>query len=294
MAEVDSSSTNANMQTADDSAPNISHESESNSSTNDATQPNTNTDESSNSSQSNQSENSKTDNQQQQKQQQSPQQQQQSQIQQQKSSQDDTKPDQQSSVQSEATSAPFSQSTSISQAKPLTDTSMTASFNNALHLLSQNSLVELMEGLETLLVYTRNLILFPDEKKYRKIKISNIHYQERLGHLGGALNCMQCIGYIPVGDYLRLDEKRMSQPTTADQLKQFEDLVQSRLAVVRAQWQALPNRLGHQHAFESVSCAGSYSAIGKRHNMEDDEIMCDRFGGEPKQGYFGLYDGHVS
>ena len=42
-----------------------------------------------------------------------------------------------------------------------------------------NSLVELLEGLETLIVYTRNLILYPDEKKYRKIKITNIHYQVR-------------------------------------------------------------------------------------------------------------------
>jgi hypothetical protein len=74
------------------------------------------------------------------------------------------------------------------------------------------SLPELMEALETLLVYTRlltllvslvchnhndvaarcsvagddrNLIQFPDEKKYRKVKTSNQHYLERLGHLPG-------------------------------------------------------------------------------------------------------------
>lgn len=49
----------------------------------------------------------------------------------------------------------------------------------ALERLMNNSLVELLEGLETLIVYTRNLILYPDEKKYRKIKITNIHYQVR-------------------------------------------------------------------------------------------------------------------
>jgi hypothetical protein len=47
----------------------------------------------------------------------------------------------------------------------------------SLDRLMSNSLVELLEGLETLIVYTRNLILYPDEKKYRKIKITNIHYQ---------------------------------------------------------------------------------------------------------------------
>jgi hypothetical protein len=33
-------------------------------------------------------------------------------------------------------------------------------------LMNSNSLIELLEGLETLIVYTRNLILYPDEKKY--------------------------------------------------------------------------------------------------------------------------------
>lgn len=47
--------------------------------------------------------------------------------------------------------------------------------------LLTNSVVEVMEALETLLIYTKNLLLYPDEKKYRKIKMTNIHYQERLG-----------------------------------------------------------------------------------------------------------------
>lgn len=55
----------------------------------------------------------------------------------------------------------------------------------SLSQLLSNSVVEVMEALETLLIYTKNLLLFPDEKKYRKIKMTNIHYQERLGHLQG-------------------------------------------------------------------------------------------------------------
>lgn len=68
-----------------------------------------------------------------------------------------------------------------------------------------------MEGLETLLVYTKNLISFPDEKKYRKVKTSNIHYQERLGHLQGAGDAMNAIGYVESGDYLRLNEAKINK-----------------------------------------------------------------------------------
>ena len=165
-------------------------------------------------------------------------------------------------------------------------------FSSALSVLLRNSLVEVMEALETLLVYTKNLIQFPDEKKYRKIKISNIHYQERLGHLPGAIEAMTAIGYVPVGDYLRLDEKKMSEPENESVLRRMEELVSERLNEVKRGWQELPARLDDKHHYSSVQGAGSYSAIGKRHNMEDDEIIVDRFCGQSGQGYFGLYDGH--
>ena len=56
---------------------------------------------------------------------------------------------------------------------------------SALAKLQQCSCIDVIEAVETLLVYTRNLIQYPDEKKYRKVKISNFHYQERLGHFEG-------------------------------------------------------------------------------------------------------------
>ena len=46
-----------------------------------------------------------------------------------------------------------------------------SNLESALDEMSSHSLVEEMEGLETLLVYSKNLILFPDEKKYRKVKL---------------------------------------------------------------------------------------------------------------------------
>lgn len=55
----------------------------------------------------------------------------------------------------------------------------------AFKLLEKSHLIELQEALDTVLVYIRNLVEFPDEKKFRKIRVANIHYQERLGHISG-------------------------------------------------------------------------------------------------------------
>lgn len=167
--------------------------------------------------------------------------------------------------------------------------------NEALARLLSNSVVEVMEALETLLIYTKNLLLYPDEKKYRKIKMTNIHYQERLGHLSGAIEAMNAIGYIPIGEYLRLDENRISsqyRDTNANRLKELENYMIDKLNTYRAEWGTLPNRLHSNHIYSAVSAASCYSAIGKRHNMEDDEIIIDSFAGDINQGYFGLYDGH--
>jgi hypothetical protein len=47
----------------------------------------------------------------------------------------------------------------------------------ALEKLGAHSLVDELEALETVLVYIKNVIMFPGEKKYRKVKVRNIHYQ---------------------------------------------------------------------------------------------------------------------
>lgn len=165
-------------------------------------------------------------------------------------------------------------------------------FESTLSRLSNNSLVGLLEGLETFLVYTKNLILYPDEKKYRKIKITNIHYQERLGHLQGAEEAMTTIGYLPQGEYLRLDETRIHSPENEAMLVHMEKQVVNKLNELKKQWALMPARTEASHSFSCVHAVGSHSAIGKRHNMEDDEIMIDSYGGDASTGFFGLYDGH--
>lgn len=162
----------------------------------------------------------------------------------------------------------------------------------ALDTLAHCCQVELMEGLETLLVYVKNLIMFPEEKKYRKVKISNIHFQERLGHLPGAQSAMIAIGYGPAGEYLRLDEKLSQQAGRKDSLKELEKEISTRLNQVKGKFMLLPHRLNLEHQFRSVAAAATHSAIGKRADMEDDEVIVDKFCGEENQTFFGLYDGH--
>lgn len=162
----------------------------------------------------------------------------------------------------------------------------------SLDVLATNSLVEVMEGLETLLVYAKNLILFPEEKKYRKVKKSNVHYQQRLGHLAGAESAMAAVGYIPNGDYLRLDEEKVKTQDNATLLRELEQVLTQRLTDVKKEFNNLPPRLAESHVFRSVAGASVHSEIGKRHNMEDDEVIIDSFCGDEKQAYFGLYDGH--
>ena len=64
------------------------------------------------------------------------------------------------------------------------------------------------------------------------------------------------------------------------------------LADVRHKFQQLPHRLDESHAFTAVQGAAAYHDMGKRPNMEDDEIICEPFANEPKAAFFAVYDGH--
>jgi len=172
------------------------------------------------------------------------------------------------------------------------DSSRVHKLKGSLDVLATNSLVEVMEGLETLLVYAKNLILFPEEKKYRKVKKSNVHYQQRLGHLAGAESAMAAIGYVPNGEYLRLDEEKVKTQDNTTLLRELEQVLIQRLTDVKREFNNLPPRLSDAHAYRAIAGASVHSEIGKRHNMEDDEVIIDSFCGDEKQAYFGLYDGH--
>lgn len=61
----------------------------------------------------------------------------------------------------------------------------------------QNTLIEVIEGLETLFIFVRNLLQNPGDHRFANIASSNLHFQERLGCLIGAKECMQAIGFDP-------------------------------------------------------------------------------------------------
>ena len=115
-------------------------------------------------------------------------------------------------------------------------------------------------------------LIFLVVSRYRKIKMSNIHYVERLGHLPGAEGAMAAIGYLPQGEYLRLDESRLHSQENDSILKAVDELAMKKLNELKKQWTVLPARTQPNHEYKCVQAVGSHSAIGKRHNMEDDEV----------------------
>jgi len=162
-------------------------------------------------------------------------------------------------------------------------------FAEAMAEIEKNSLVDRLEALETLLIYAKNLVDYPDDKKYRRVNKSNIHFEERLGRLRGCSLAMSALGFQLEGDFFCInDDKSTKNGTILD----IQKIINHLLTEIRKEFQALPVRIGGDHVFSSVQGVGAHSAIGKRLSMEDDEIIVDGFGGNKLQGYFGLYDGH--
>ena len=154
-----------------------------------------------------------------------------------------------------------------------------------LAILSQYTVIEMIEAIETLLVYCNNLILFPTDEKYRKIKISNIHYQERLGHLNGSIICMDSIGYKIKADYLRL------QIIHSDDLNEIKDILSNTLTCMKSNFIVAP-LYDYNYQFLSVKGVGSHHNIGIRKSMEDEEVIIDQYCSIKTQGFYAVYDGH--
>lgn len=170
------------------------------------------------------------------------------------------------------------------------------SLNLALERMSHQTPMDFQEGMETLLVYIRNLLEFPEEKKYRKVKISNIHFQERLGRLDGSKEAMGAIGFHPDGDFyiFDTDKEKLDQEELVSELKSFEQLIVSRLEESRKAFDSAAHEHQPQltHKYSSIKGAACFGDIGKRQTMEDAEIIIDQFLGEPATGFFAVYDGH--
>jgi len=174
---------------------------------------------------------------------------------------------------------------------------MPASLAHALEMMSHHTLMQFAEGMETLLIYIENLIKHPDDPKYRKITISNIHFEERLGHMEGSQEALESLGFSAEGDFYVFDRQSDQHSSMTSEeidlfLKDAYKMIQQRLEEVRQAIVLLPPRLPRDHLFSSVQGAATHFEKGRRPTMEDEEILVDAFCGDPKQGYFGLYDGH--
>ena len=75
------------------------------------------------------------------------------------------------------------------------------------------------------LTYLRNIALHPEEEKYRRIRVSNKHFAERLGSKPGGIECMRIIGFEEVAEddgenWLVMNTVPATLPTVAKLLAQ--------------------------------------------------------------------------
>ncbi|KEH18195.1 putative PUB domain-containing protein [Medicago truncatula] len=62
---------------------------------------------------------------------------------------------------------------------------------------------------ETLLVYVGNVVKNPNEEKYRKIRLSNPLFQDRVGSLYGGVEFLELCGFERTGDFLYLPSEKV-------------------------------------------------------------------------------------
>ena len=123
---------------------------------------------------------------------------------------------------------------------------------------------------------------------------------------------MNGLGYAVQGEFLRVDDRLANDEEHANRLRVIEKLLVDAQNRAKKEFSALPARLDSTHSYTSVTAVGVHSEMGKRPNMEDDEIMVDAFNGNTKQvsshlprflslnrlalvcamhqGFFGLHD----
>jgi serine/threonine protein phosphatase PrpC len=165
-----------------------------------------------------------------------------------------------------------------------------ALLSTGLRHLSEYILPDYKEALETLLVYTKNLIENPEEKKFKQVKISNIHFQERLGRFHGSTESMNAVGFIECGDFMKFEHSLTAERIAI--LKDMREVLIQRIEGLNKQYEHLPKRLPENHRYSSVAGAAALGEIGKRNDMEDDDLIIDSFSGVQSSGFFALYDGH--
>eukprot|EP00475_Leptophrys_vorax_P035618 TRINITY_DN5891_c0_g1_i2.p1 TRINITY_DN5891_c0_g1~~TRINITY_DN5891_c0_g1_i2.p1 ORF type:complete len:464 (-),score=121.07 TRINITY_DN5891_c0_g1_i2:53-1444(-) len=162
----------------------------------------------------------------------------------------------------------------------------------ALDILEQkNCVLDVIECIDTVCIFLKNVINFPTEKKFRKIRINNIDFAERVANFPGGLECLEAVGFVKEieRDALVMEpELHLEEQYT---LRELRDIALNRLLALNAKFQVL-ERIHDFHPWNTIAGAGFADDIGRRTTMEDDHILIDEFAGYSNLAYFGLYDGH--
>jgi len=156
---------------------------------------------------------------------------------------------------------------------------------------SENSLTDAREGIQTFIIYVNNIVKNPNDPKYRRIRIENINYQERLGHLKGGQDMLEILGYEENGSgFLELPKTKHPQGNQ-DEIKHVQKLSYGFLDSTDESFQNVP-WYEHDNSWGCVKAAFEGHDIGRRPSMEDGYMYIDGFAGRKDQGFFAVYDGH--
>jgi len=159
------------------------------------------------------------------------------------------------------------------------------------YLKNNNSLSDAREGIQTFIIYVNNIVKNPGEMRYRRIRVENANYQERLGHLRGGQKMLEILGYKENGSGFLELPREMHSPDDLTTIKAIQRLSYAVLDKTDEQFQNVP-WYEPDNSWGCCLAASEGHEIGKRNSMEDNFMHIDGFAGRKDQGFFAVYDGH--
>jgi hypothetical protein len=156
-------------------------------------------------------------------------------------------------------------------------------------LVNHNTAVDVMECIDTICIIVNNIIQFPLDKKFRKIKIDNFEFNDRVVSCKGGIECLEAFGFVNEHEFMQMDPDLHSEEQYT--LRLLRDIAFQKMMELDAKFQQL-KRVSDSHKWNTVAGVGFSDDIGRRNTMEDEHIFIDQFAGYSNLSYFGLYDGH--
>lgn len=160
----------------------------------------------------------------------------------------------------------------------------------ALRLIEkENSAVDAIDCVDSCCVYMNNIIQFPLDKKFRKVRRSNLAYVERVGSIVGGEALLESVGFLVDGDFLVMESELHAEEQYT--LRSLRKICWDKLEELDLAFNDVPH-YPSDYKWKAVRGAAIHGDIGRRNAMEDDHVLVDQFSGSRDLAYFGLYDGH--